>query len=351
MFKKRTSRHHRRREVKTLQAQVISPRIAIYDARRAAAWCGRMLLLATLIGVACWGVWLALRKGLLENEEFRLREIVLNDNPVLDESRLFEVTGIESDASLFELSPALIRERLLARPEILSAKVTREFPGRLHIEVAPRRPQVWISCPALGAPPRSAAGGLLADAHGVLFECRPGLLAEALALPVIELPGDAGSLEAGGKIRHASYLRGMRLLREAVEADPGAAGWIDVIRQHKSWASELVTRAGTVATFGHEDIGRQMQDFLAAVRHAEESGRALATVRLIGRRNLPVTFLDGPAGPPAAPPRVEEEVPPRAIRVDEEQAGDHEDGTGEGVPEGEIPEPTVDPDLQELLER
>lgn len=357
MFKKRTSRHRRRREVKTLQAQVISTRIAMYDARKAVGLCLRMLLVAGIVVGLGMLVWAGVKRALLENDEFMLRELVINHNPVLDEQRLFHVTGMDADSSLFELSPALIRERLLARPEILRARVTREFPGRLVIDVTERRPQVWISCPSAGIQPRDQMSGLLADVHGILFSCRPGLLAEASGLPVIEITADGADLQEGSKLRHPSYLRGMRLLREAQDADSGAAGWIDVIRQHKSWACELVTRAGTVATFGHEEIDRQMQDFLAALRHCEETGRQLASIQLVGRRNLPVTFQDG-AGPArqVAPVRPEPEAampeaPPRAILVDETELGNHEQAAGDATPPVEERRPQVDTDLQELLER
>jgi hypothetical protein len=349
LFKKRTSKHRRRREVKTLHAQVISPRIAAYDARKALGHCCRMLAWLGVIGGVAFLVWTGLNRALFQNPEFQLQELVLNDNPVVDEARLFQVTGIETDASLFQLNPTVIRERLLARPEILHAKVTREFPGRLEIVVAPRRPQVWISCPSAGVQPRDPLSGLLVDAHGKMFGCRPGMLAEARMLPVIEVSADGPALVEGEEIRHPSYLRGMRLLRQAQEIDPGAAGWIDVIRQHKSWASEMITRAGTVATFGHDEIDRQMRDFLAALRHSEESGRQLASIQLIGRRNLPVTFQG--ETPPAPPAAMDQPAPPRAILVDEGASSTDEQATGDATPPVEIPRPRVDTDLQELLER
>lgn len=307
MFKRRTSRVRKRPQVKVLRAHVMTPRIFWHDFRRTLGSFFRLVFWLALGGVACWGVWLGVKRGLLENDEFRLRELTLNDNPAVNQDRLLEVTGIDLEGSLFDCDPGEVEERLRALPEVAGAKVTRDFPGRISIEVAAREPRVWVACVSNGVAPRDLGGGLLVDGNGRLFHCTSGMVDRAMGLPVIEVAAEPGELEAGGKIASDTYFRGMRLLGEAIKIDPGAAAWIDTIRQHKGWGSEVVTREGTVAVFGHSDIGRQMKDFLLAMDHAEKSGRKIATIHLVGRRNLPVTF-QGEAPPPRAIP-VEEPAP------------------------------------------
>jgi len=321
LFRKRTSRVRKRREsVKVLRAQVVSPRIFWYDFRRALGRLLRLSLLLALVGALGWGLWLAIERGLIDNDEFRLRELVLNDNPVVDEIRLLEVGGIDLDGSLFDCDPGTIEARLEALPEVAGAAVAREFPGRLEVHVRARRPRFWVASVEAGVLPRDRRRGLLVDGAGYAFRCAPGMLERAEGLPVIELRG--GEPRAGAVVEHPDYERAVRLFEVLEDELPEAAGWVDRIRQHKGWASVVVTRDGTEAVFGHEELERQAGDLLAAVEHAREKGARIETIHLIGRRNQPVTYRQPPA--------------PRAIIVEEPAAA---------------AEPEPDRDLQQLLER
>ena len=322
-MKRRTSKVRKKRaSVKTLQANVMTPRIFWHELRQSLSGLLRCTLYAALAVGAAFGVWRGIEQGVLKNEEFALRELRLNPNAALDEIRLLEVTGIDLHGSLFDCYPAEMEAALEALPEVAGATVTREFPGTLIVNVAPREPEVWVSCADQGVLPRDAARGLLVDREGVAFRCPSGLREVAAGLPVIELRGEEPRLVPGEEVRHPDFERGLRLFR-AVEAGlPEARQWIDTIAQYKAWASVLRTHDGLEATFGHEDLERQTGDLLAAVEHAREKGERLASIRLIGNRNLPVRLL--------------ESIPPRAIIVEEP------------VPEDA---PTVDDDLRQLLDR
>lgn len=302
-----------------LRASVMSPRIFWYDVRHALAVVCRVTFIAALLIAAGWGVWRGIEVGLLKNEDFRLRQITLNENPALDEIRLLEVTEIDLRGSLFDCDPDEIGSRLEALPEIAAAKVVREFPGDLRVDVTARKPYAWIACEAAGIQPRSPEGGLLVDRDGTLFPCTRGMAAAAELLPVLHLREAAG-LVAGEPLEDPDYHRGLRLLQVAERHLPEAGRWIDSIRLHKAWGCKLLTRDGIEATFGHDELDRQMADFLAAVEHARAQGDRIATISLIGRRNHPVTFHST--------------SPPRAVVVPEEAL-----------------EPAGDADLRKLLER
>jgi hypothetical protein len=308
MFKRRTARVHPRREVRVLRAHVMSPRIFWFDFCRALAIVVRILLVAALVAAAAWGLWKGIERGLLNNEEFALQHLVLNENPVLDEARFYATTGIGPEATLFDCDPGTLEAKLSGLPEIAAAGVRREFPGTLEIEIRARQPVAWIA--GEGMPARDPDGGMLVDRHDILFPCATGHLPEAAALPVIALGPSAPPPQVGEAVDHPDYLRGMRLFRTARKIDPEAADWIDEIRQHRPWGSLLTTRGGTEATFGHRDIERQVGDLLAALAHARERSARIATIRLVGKRNLPVTFHQPP--------------PPRAIPVEEPPANESE---------------------------
>ncbi|MGE9270032.1 MAG: cell division protein FtsQ/DivIB [Verrucomicrobiales bacterium] len=320
MFKRRTSKVRQRRQVRVLRASVTSPRILWYDLQKALSSLLRFCLVMLLLGAVGWGVWRGLDQGLLDNEEFRLQRIVLNPNPALDEIRLLEVTGIDLEGSLFDCDPSVIQDRLMALPELSQVEVTRDFPGTLQVHAVARKPFLWVGCESQGVLPRDRSAGLLVDRQGFLFPCTRNSFEEASALPVIVIGESDRPLVAGTEIEHPDFTRGLRLYRAALEADPDASHWVDEIRQYKAWGSKLVTRQKLEATFGHRDIERQMDDLLAAIEHARKKGDRLATIQLVGKRNLPVTF--------------HEVSPPKAIPVPE-------------LP----PEEPAEADLRELLNR
>ncbi|MEP4077100.1 MAG: FtsQ-type POTRA domain-containing protein [Haloferula sp.] len=308
--------------MKVLKANVMSPRIFWFDVRHALAQFFKLLLWAALFGAIGYGIWMGIQKGLVKNEEFRLQQIVLSDNPAVDEIRLLNVAGIDPTGSLFDCDAAKIESRLRALPEIAGAEVRREFPGTLMVDVTVREPMLWVANKAQGIMPRDRITGLVVDRSGLAFPCPRGDYEKALALPVIALGKGGEALVAGAKVEHPDFVRGMRLYSAAGDFTPDSEAWVDTIWQHKSWASKMTTRDGIEVTFGHDDLGRQMGDLLAAVQHAREKGARMATITLIGTRNLPVTYHEAP--------------PPKAIPVEQAPVKVR---------------PAVDHDLNSLLER
>ncbi|MFC7338966.1 cell division protein FtsQ/DivIB [Haloferula chungangensis] len=337
MFRRKTSKVKNRHQVKILKANVMSPRIFWFDVRHAFAMLFKMVFWMALLGVGCWGLWMGVEKGLLENPEFKLQRIELSDNPAIDEIRLLNVTGIDPTGSLFDCDAGQIEESLRALPEVSAATVRREYPGTLLVDVSIREPMLWVASESQGIRSRDLKTGLVVDQSLTAFPCPRGKYEEALALPVIELREGGTPLKAGMKVDHPDFVRGMRLYSAAGSFSPDANEWIDTIWQHKSWASRMTTREGAEVTFGHDNLKRQMGDLLAAVQHANEKGARIATITLIGTRNLPVTYAE-----PPAPKAIFVEPAPEA-RI-----------TEESTPSPSEPvkvSPAIDRDLNRLLER
>lgn len=301
-----------------LRAQVMSPRIFWHDFCR--AW-GIVLKLLLVLGICVgvvWALWKGVERGLVQNEDYSLEHLILNDNPVVDSTRFYAMSGIDPQATLFQCDPGTLEVLLTKLPEVASASVRREFPNTLVVEVEPRQPVAWVA--KEGETPRDRGRGMLVDRHDILFPCTKEQYAQAVDLPVIILGAEEDWPEQGEVVEHPDYYRGMRLYRVARELDSDADQWIDTIRQHRAWGSLLITRGGTEATFGHRDLKRQMGDLLTSLAHAHENDAKIATIELVGKRNLPVTYEESP--------------PPKAILIELPSATNSQDA-----------------DLERLLER
>lgn len=306
MFKRRTSKVQHRRQVLVLQANVMSPRIVWFGILKSVRKLVKFAVILALIGGAAWGVHLGIRRGLLENEEFRLQVIQLTPNPALDERRLVQIAGIDLKGSLFDCDVSGIESRLRALPEVGSAAVRREFPGTLIVEVVAREPHAWVASASHGVVPRDLKHGLVVNRAGFAFACPPALLARSMELPVIHL-GEGGEAPVAGKfVTHPEFDRLNRLYQVACGEIEGAPRWIDSLSQNRAWSLELRTREGTVASFGLGDHERQMRDLETALEHARTRDQQIASIELIPERNIPVLL----AG----------EAVPRAILIDEPEA-------------------------------
>lgn len=290
MFKRRTSRVSHRRQVIELQAHVMSPRIAWFGLMRYLRKFAKFAFILALIGGVVWGVRLGIRRGLVENKEFRLQSIKLTPNPAIDVRDLVRIAGIDVNGSLFQCNAADIESRLKALPALSSATVRREFPGTLIVEVTARQPHAWIASPAHGIAARDLKSGLLVDRAGFAFHCPANLFPSASELPVLRL-GEGGTAPvAGKKVEHPEFSRLMSLYQVACLELPDAAKWIESLRQDRKWSLELVTREGTSAHFGLGDHPRQMADFKAALDHARARNQQISSIELIPERNLPVVL-------------------------------------------------------------
>ncbi len=97
---------------------------------------------AAVLAMALWMFgepgWGALR----HHPYFAIDELVISGHgPSLTEDAIRDWLGVRDGSSLWEASPARLRERLEAHPRIAWAAVRREFPGRFEIKVREHRPQ------------------------------------------------------------------------------------------------------------------------------------------------------------------------------------------------------------------
>lgn len=316
MSKRTTSKTRRRQRSKVLEVRVMSPRIAWFGFLRFAMKAAKVaLVLAVVTGIG-WGIWQGVQQAFYKNPDFRLQVIDLNPNPAIDELGLAEAAEIDLSASLFDIDVEEVTEKLKALPAIREARTERHLPGKLVVRVVARTPRAWILSPEMGLPQPRQTGGMLVDHDGVAYPCPEMQLAEAMNLPMIELPpSEVNAVKPGRRIDHPDLAHCLRLLDSAAGADPQAIQWVDSVKQVNKWSMLLVTRDGTSATFGLGDHGRQIGNLRAAMDHASQKGFAIDTINLIPKHNVPIKIRDENAAPPRAIPVVE----PSAVEIREQR--------------------------------
>lgn len=292
-----------------LEVRVSSPRLA---------WLGFCGILARVIKLGFftavlaaigWACHEGYKRVILDNPDFQLRVIDLNSNPVIDERGLVELTGLDLTSNITRVDSAGMTQILLDQPAITDARIERHLPDTLVVRITTREPRAWIAMPESGHPVERAVGGLLIDANFVPYPCPELQFDEALSLPVIVLKADPDHpITPGRPLRHETLRQCVRLLDNANTHTPNLVATIDTLDQRNPWSIRAVTHDGTEATFGLRDHERQLTRFHAALVHAENTTRELATINLIPRENIPITLKFDPASDPA---------PPRAIPVEE----------------------------------
>ncbi|SHJ77660.1 POTRA domain-containing protein, FtsQ-type [Rubritalea squalenifaciens DSM 18772] len=291
MFKKKTTRVKNRSDRK-LHLQVSSPRIVFFQSIRALQGMIKLVAVLIIVGIGVYLGGRAIRDHFVNNEEFLLRELSLETNGYLTYERVVEIGEINLNGTIFEVDIDELEQKLMDRPEVVTATVERKMPGKIEVKLQERVPVAWVSCRQLGLAGRNPLSGILMDEDGVVFQCQGDLWNVAKDLPVFELPeAEEGAFQLGEKMNHKEAERALSLLnlinsKLGEEAD-WAVSRITVLNFH----SMMVTSTDHVdATFDMYDHERQLSDLLDARRHARETGRELAWINLLPRHNIPGGF-------------------------------------------------------------
>jgi len=309
--KARRHRHH----VKVLKSEVMSPRIAWFNFLDFLRSLGKIAVVLGLLLAAAYGIRAAIEHTFHRNPDFQLKAINLSPNDVLDEAELVELLEIDLAANIFDFDVDVLEAKLMEQPAISAARVERNLPGTLDFRITTRKPAAWIACPEDGFPATRVTGSLLVDLDGFAYRCPPGQAEGGQTLPILALSRhDDHPIRAGKALDHPQYTQTMSLLKSVVSECPEELPMVESISQANEWSLNLVTRSGTVATFGLGDHPRQLEYLGRALDHAQRKGYEIGTINLIPRRNVPIT-VSAEAAPPRAIP-VPEETP--ASKQDED---------------------------------
>jgi cell division septal protein FtsQ len=257
-------------------------------------WAGGLLGVAALfLGVWHGGAWV-MRVGFYENEIFTVKTIDVRVRGILQPAQLQKMAGVQTSENLFRVDLMRVKRDLELTPLIETAAVERVLPDTLRLRIVERRPIAQV----VGY--RQQADGKLArqvywlDARGVVIPpIAPGLTVQKKQpkwLPLIVgippaklLPGrtvDSPALRSALQLvsrYDLSPMAGLAHLRQIDVSDSRTLG--------------VVTWQGARVTLGLNGLDAQLQRWRQIHDLGRQHHRAVATVDLSIKNNLPVRWM------------------------------------------------------------
>lgn len=317
---RRAARRANRRKLSTRQRQEqhilnvkVRAEIATRQRMRAVStWCSTLLALVGFSIGGWYGGREALRRFFWENPEYNLAAIDIRTDGPLSREQVLRAAGVREGQNIFSVNIAEARAGLMRVPQVERAEIQREFPDRLAIDIAERKPVAWLTG-KIDDDPSTRDDSFLIDRAGVLI--RPEKRVPAyFQLPVICGLNTSG-FEAGETMSAPEIKAALDLLRLAGEAPAPTAARLGVrsIDVSKRYCMVVKNHRDVQITLGLDRLDAQLARLNVLLDHVETMQREIQTVNLLVQRNVPVTFVplvieptaeeqEGAAVPPATGP-------------------------------------------------
>ena len=291
---------HQRMELHQLDVKLTSKRgRRVRQTRQRALVIKVAAVLLTLLTVSAAVRW-AYRHAFYENSEFRLNRFVVVTDGVLTEADVAGASRVELGMNLMNIDLGEVRERVESLPMVTEVEVNRELPDLLEISVKEKVPLAWLSSPPHGVVPRSTANGFLIDEKGEVFRCQK-LMKRFLDLPVIATHHTIKPTE-GSKLDTAMVKEAIGLLKDCHRLFGSDGLEAKEIQIKTSYSLVVRFNNHMEVTFPIKDLERALQDLRLIITHSHSAGRQLATVNLVPKKNIPVTFYTPSQAPQRAVP-------------------------------------------------
>ncbi len=301
--KKKTTRvrgNRRSKNDRVLHLKVTSPRIVFFQSLKALRGMTKTLIILSVVGVGIWYGSMAIHKHFNDNEEFAVQYVPVTDfeggeTQVLSKKRVWELSGIDFDSTIFQADLDDVEKKLGDRPEVIRVEVTRKLPHTIEIKLEERVPIAWLSCTNLGLAGRNPYKGVLLDEHGVPFQSHMGFWNIAKTLPVIELrETGASDFVLGQKMANKDAPRALDFVKKLKSIN--MQGWaIDRVYVENYYTLNVLTTDGVQAQFSMYDHDIQLNKYVLARDHAISHGEELAWIDLRPKTNNPCRYKSGGA--------------------------------------------------------
>ncbi len=247
-----------------------------------------------IIVLICLAVLLkiTMRESFLNNPKFSLKQVVVRTEGSLTAQKIVRTSALTTGTNLLTVNMREIQDRLLRLPQVSAVKITRDYEGKLALEVKQRQPVAWLECTRLGMISGRPDVGHFIDSEGVTFPCEV-LTPAYQALPVIRYEALTQSLPGMtvSDLQVKSALTLLKHCQERLEQGDTELLAIDIQKPYEMTASFA---DASLITFGVDDLKEQFARLDRIRLEAQHRQWRIATLNLLVKQNVPVTFRDAP---------------------------------------------------------
>jgi cell division septal protein FtsQ len=247
-----------------------------------------------LIILICLAVLLKItvRESFLNNPQFSLKQVIVKTEGSLTAQKIVRTSALTTGTNLLTVNMHDLQRRLMQLPQVKSVKIQRDYEGRLTLEVDQRQPVAWLECTKLGLLSGRPDVGCFIDMEGVAFPCEV-VTPTYMALPVIKYEA-VNSMIHGVAVTDLPIKSALSLIKELsvrVEQDVQELRSIDI---HKAYAMTAHFADQSQIIFGVYDLSEQLTRLDRIRLEAKQRNWQIATLNLLVKQNVPVTFRDAP---------------------------------------------------------
>ena len=224
------------------------------------------------------------------NARFHLKDIAVKTEGPLSKSAIAAASGLKEGDHMLMISLRAVKDRLETLPEVQAAKITRNFPGTIVLDVTQRMPVAWLECPDKSVVAKASNFGCLLDDSGIVVPCDHTPNAAERKLPVVRVD-KLTRIALGKKVESPSALSALTLLRlhrEDATLKKLVLSKVDASRAHALTADYA---SGLTVTFpATTNIEKETLRLDATLAEANKRHWKLSTVNLLPEHNVPVTI-------------------------------------------------------------
>lgn len=247
-----------------------------------------------LIILICLGTLLKItvREAFLKNPQFSLKQVVVRTEGPVTAQKIVRTSALTHGMNLLTVNMREIQGRIMTLPQVRSVKITRDYEGRLTLEVKQRQPVAWLECPKLGMTARQPDTGHFIDAEGVTFPCEVVTDAYA-ALPSIRHEALVQN-HPGAALTDLPVKSALTLLKELQQRSEQGAPEVRLIQLEKAWSMAAMMADGSRVFFGTDDLDEQLARLDRIWLEARHREWKIDTLNLLVQKNMPITFRQPP---------------------------------------------------------
>ncbi len=288
----RVSNRRQRQRQHLLDVKVRSRTATEQRNRRILVFMSKAILVVILVIGVYFGAREGARRLFFENPDYALSTIAVQTDGTLQRDQILKAADLYEGENIFVVNLGRVHDRLQELAQVDEVQVVRKLPGEIDIQVVERKPIAWITAAKQITDPFSSDGVFLVDARGVLMKEKK-LLPEYLGLPVI-LGCSSDALEAGKVVESPEARAALEMLRLSTRSFMQTRFQIRDIDLSKEYCLVVTDKERTRVTFGFDDLDMQLRRLEQFLTYADDTKQELATVNLLVRRNIPVTFGKSP---------------------------------------------------------